>query len=587
MGYKSLTIKETVNLISKAKFYLPAIQRKFVWREEKICELFDSIMRGYPIGTFLFWELGQEQANQYTFYKFLTQYHERDSKNELQRASFPHDIVGVLDGQQRLSSIYIALQGIYASKIKNSRWKNDDAFPERRFYLNIISEKNQYDFAFLTNEDAKCFSANKFYFEVRSILDFDNEIESDEMLELMLSTVSEEVLEIFQSQEARSKAKVKLSKLRNKLNKNELINYFRIENTEIDDILDIFVRVNASGATLSKSDLLFSNLVAHWEVGREEIEKLLIDMNGEDRLFNFNSDFLMRTFIFLIDAPMSFKVKTFDSKNIGKIKNNWLSIRKALIQTTLLLRKFGFSSARLSSNYAATLVAYYLFKGGVVDAESEASLEKFVRVSLLKQIYSGQADTALSMLRDGIRRKSSDNTNGYILNSTNFNFDSFKNVKLPIGKSLNIDLDDIDHFLSQKKGSFTFLLLSFLYPDIKLDASLFHQDHMHPYSKFSKKVLVSKEVDQTKLESWRDMRDQLPNLQFLTGKENVTKQAEFLSDWVSEKIENKAQYLEQNFINNDQSLRFSDFESFFEHRKSNIRTRLIEIFEVATLAKEN
>ncbi|WP_257575219.1 DUF262 domain-containing protein [Vibrio parahaemolyticus] len=49
----------------------PAIQRKFVWREEKICTLFDSIMRDYPIGTFLFWELDQGNANDYTFYEFL------------------------------------------------------------------------------------------------------------------------------------------------------------------------------------------------------------------------------------------------------------------------------------------------------------------------------------------------------------------------------------------------------------------------------------------------------------------------------------------------------------------------------------
>lgn len=580
MAYKSITIKEVITQISKAKFYLPAIQRKFVWREDDICELFDSIMRGYPIGTFLFWELDKKKADEYTFYKFLSEYHERDSKNELYKASFPHDITGVLDGQQRLSSMYIALQGVYATKLKNSRWKNDDAFPNRKFYLDLIGEKGVYDFTFLTDEDAKIVNQNKYYYPIREILDFDNEIESDEMLDHVLKAVPDDVMTVFSSTENRTRAKVNLSKLRNKLNKDELINYFRIENTAIDDILDIFVRVNAGGSVLSKSDLLFSTLVAHWEDGREEIEKLLKDMNGEDRLFNFNSDFLMRTFIFLIDAPMSFKVKTFGSENISKIKDNWLLIRQALIRTTLLLRKFGLSGVRLSSNYAATLVSYYLYKSGTVNTETEQELEKFVRVSLLKQIYSGQADTALSMLRDGIRIESSSDKGSYLLKSTEFNFNEFKHVKLPIGKSLRVDAEDLEYFLTQKKGPFTFLLLSFLYPSVQLDKAVFHQDHMHPYSKFSNKVLRSLGLDEPQSEAWRDMRDQIPNLQLLPGEDNVKKQAEFLSVWVSSKVKNRDNYLGSNFINSDQSLEFSDFESFFESRKNSLRKKLAYIFEV-------
>ncbi|WP_257575415.1 DUF262 domain-containing protein [Vibrio parahaemolyticus] len=57
MAYSSLSIKQLITDISDSKYYLPAIQRKFVWGEEKICNLFDSIMRDYPIGTFLFWDL--------------------------------------------------------------------------------------------------------------------------------------------------------------------------------------------------------------------------------------------------------------------------------------------------------------------------------------------------------------------------------------------------------------------------------------------------------------------------------------------------------------------------------------------------
>ena len=49
------TIKETLDQIQCKKLVLPAIQREFVWRPEQIYRLFDSLMQGYPFGTFLYW----------------------------------------------------------------------------------------------------------------------------------------------------------------------------------------------------------------------------------------------------------------------------------------------------------------------------------------------------------------------------------------------------------------------------------------------------------------------------------------------------------------------------------------------------
>lgn len=97
-------------------------------------------MRDYPIGTFLFWIVEGERFDEYAFYKFIANYHERDqSKNEL--AGKPHlteELIGVLDGQQWLNSMYVALQGSYAYK-RARLWKNNpDAYPVRRFFFERI-----------------------------------------------------------------------------------------------------------------------------------------------------------------------------------------------------------------------------------------------------------------------------------------------------------------------------------------------------------------------------------------------------------------------------------------------------------------
>jgi len=140
MRYDSKSIKEVIEMIGRNEIYLPAIQRKFVWKPEQIESLFDSIMRGYPIGTFLFWFVRGEKKNDYTFYKFIQGYHERDGYlNEIApKPELKEEIIGVLDGQQRLSSMYIALQGTYAYKKPYARWNNDNAFPRRKFYFNLF-----------------------------------------------------------------------------------------------------------------------------------------------------------------------------------------------------------------------------------------------------------------------------------------------------------------------------------------------------------------------------------------------------------------------------------------------------------------
>lgn len=575
MAYSSLSIRQLITDINSNKYYLPAIQRKFVWGEEKICRLFNSIMQDYPIGTFLFWELTAQKANEYTFYEFLKNYHERDSKNQLVNYDFPFEIRGVLDGQQRISSMYIALQGVYCTKKKYAKSTNNSAYPERKMYINLLNE--DYEFKFLTEKDAQNSKSGYFYL-VRNILSEleDSDADSDNIVD--------ELIEIDPSKsdlliENRRQAKKIINRLLNKFNDDQLVSYFKIINKDLDDILDIFVRVNSGGTILSKSDLLFSTLVAHWEDGRDQIEKLISDMNGEDGLFNFNTDFLMRTCLFLVDAPMNFKVQTFNSTNINKIKDNWDQIRKALIDAAAMLREFGFNKKRLSSNYAATPLAYYLYKGGKVDSTTKLELRKLIVHSLLKQVYSGQADTALSGLRDGFRIKS-DNGDEYILKNTSFNFSEYKHTRMSGGKKLTIDTTDIESFLEYKKGAFSFLLLSTLYPDLKLDQISFHQDHMHPHSKFKPSILKAVGIDGETIKQWQDMRDQVPNLQLLEGRENTVKQATDLSKWVNDKADDATYYRKRNYILEEQSLELEDFEEFFSNRKELLRKKLHELFDV-------
>ena len=79
MFQPAVPVAKVLQGIHNSEYVLPAIQREFVWKTEQIRSLFDSLMRGYPIGAFLFWKVERAQAAEFTFYGFITDYHDGDS----------------------------------------------------------------------------------------------------------------------------------------------------------------------------------------------------------------------------------------------------------------------------------------------------------------------------------------------------------------------------------------------------------------------------------------------------------------------------------------------------------------------------
>ena len=141
MAYETpITIKKAIENIKKKNYVLPSIQREFVWDTEQIEKLFDSLMRDYPISTFLFWRVEKTKVKDFQFYEFLKNYHEKNAKHNTKAdLDGDEDIIALLDGQQRMTSIFLSLCGTYAKKIPYYRWDSPYAFPKKRLYLNLTS----------------------------------------------------------------------------------------------------------------------------------------------------------------------------------------------------------------------------------------------------------------------------------------------------------------------------------------------------------------------------------------------------------------------------------------------------------------
>ena len=105
MTYLPKTIKEVVQEMN-TKYFLPHIQRELVWKPNQIRKLFDSLMRGYPISTFLFWKITNNK-DEITKLEFIKRFN-KNSKNDINKDIERDEYWLVLDGQQRLQSFFIA-----------------------------------------------------------------------------------------------------------------------------------------------------------------------------------------------------------------------------------------------------------------------------------------------------------------------------------------------------------------------------------------------------------------------------------------------------------------------------------------------
>ena len=104
-----ITIKEAIDNIYSRKYLLPAIQRKFTWSNNQIEMLFDSILRGYPINSFMFWKISSDEIkSSYKFYQFIENFRQFYNENNIDINTIgANDFEAIIDGQQRLTGVDI------------------------------------------------------------------------------------------------------------------------------------------------------------------------------------------------------------------------------------------------------------------------------------------------------------------------------------------------------------------------------------------------------------------------------------------------------------------------------------------------
>ena len=440
-------------------------------------------MQGYPFGTFLFWRVEPENSDEFKFYDFVRDYHERDNPHCPELGLLPNQqLTAVLDGQQRMTALNIALRGSLALKEPRKWWTNPDAFPRRQLHLNLLAEEGEgeqgeaYAFRFLSGNEARTRQEadpeNQAWFPVSRILKMSDG-------PAMMEALQDQGLG---DRNLRRAYRI-LDRLYRVIHTEKSIAYYEETSQDLEKVLNIFIRMNSGGTALSYSDLLLSIAVAQWrnKDARREIHTLVDEMNQIGDRFAFTHDLILKAGLMLTDiGSVGFKVENFNHANMAKLEAAWDGIRDALLLTVRLVESFGFNGQTIRAHSAILPIAYYLYRKGADERfltqsayrDDREAIRGWLVRSLLKAsgIWGSGLDTLLTALRTTITNEGTDA----------FPAQALGTVMARRGKSLSFEPDEIEELLDMDYGDRrVFALLSLCYPFVDL-RNQFHIDHVFP-----------------------------------------------------------------------------------------------------------
>jgi hypothetical protein len=230
------SLSHLIDDIKVGRIALPDIQRPFVWSSAKARDLFDSMYRGYPVGTIMLWETGAEVGT-------------RQIGNE---AGDRTPQLLIVDGQQRLTSLFAVLTGqsVLTKTFEQRRIRIAFRPQDETFEVTDAAIERNPEFI----PDITALWADGYRATVRKFVGRLREARDEE-----LSEQEEDLLE-------------------ERVNQVHDLDEFRFQVVELgagadeEQVAEIFVRINSEGVTLNQADFILTLMSVHWEEGRRQLE---------------------------------------------------------------------------------------------------------------------------------------------------------------------------------------------------------------------------------------------------------------------------------------------------------------------------
>lgn len=398
-------VYDVMKALKQGTYRIPNIQRGYEWDQARVLKLLDSVMSGYPIGAIMVWQPTEEVRKDVPTRNFVQHFDtSQDYLNQPSHTS-DQDAYLVLDGQQRLQSLFISFFGSYN---------------KQQVYLNLIQipteqdDNTDYGFEFLLHEEAKTRP------ELTSLdklvnLDIDEEYEFVENIIRMFLVASQS--ESSKIEELRKNINNNLRRFRNRFNEKSVLLFQEVDKKHnYDHVLEIFERVNSAGMVLTKSDLMFSTLKLKLQEMEQKFSDTLDFINQGNR-FDFNTDFLIKSCLVIFDQGAKYEVKKLrNDEFVKKVKTEFPHLGYSLRQTVAWLDDVAKIKCDrfLRSRLALIPILDYMMLSGKRDKPDGINgdaMKQYLYMMFFMRIFARSADSVLDQMHTIIKKEVKENPN--------------------------------------------------------------------------------------------------------------------------------------------------------------------------------
>lgn len=568
MSYKPKSLFRMLEDIERQELLLPHIQRPFVWDEEQMARLFDSLMRNYPVQTLLFWRT-KEAIKARRFMPVV----DRDA--DLYTLYVPAKSVAdvektfVLDGQQRLQTLYALFRGAVL----------DPQHISLEAYVDVTEGGREIDGTDMLYRLK--FSAEPLpipHYRVRNLMERDAQRDAASIAYDLNDALDNVLTETPEERRARSRqVHTNISQMRTLLREEV---HFWVEELdgiankfEYRTVLDIFVRVNSGGTKLTASDLMFAALKEGWEDIEENTEQTVEMLNMSDRL-KFESSFPLKCLLVAHGEGAEVnEVSKFTGARgeglLNRLRDDWDRSEAAFQELRdFIAQELKLFSDKVVRSYNAFVPLFdFLYHNPRPNEGSRARMRAYYYKAQLFNWFGASGDTTINAVHQMVGQRC---PSGFPLDDV---VDHFRR------RGFQTEISDGNLSDNRMRA----ILLSVVYVDrsgtspfdVRFKGNEPHVDHIYPQSML-----------RTRLGQLSAQINDIGNLRYVGATDNIRKRAELPADYFArmkrDRIDIARHLMVPAFSDDPAELKFdvSTFTSFRQKRRAEIRRTLRRVVDL-------
>ncbi len=368
-----LSITRIIEKAVAGEYDIPEFQRGFVWSDHQVRDLLDSLIRGYPIGAFLIWDLTEYEVSRTT--------PEEGRKKEW-----------IIDGQQRITALSI----LWRRKpywINNEDWER--LLKRNKVKVNIRTLKVSLEYPAIRNDPEWVYPH-----EILNIPDNDDAIiEYVENLMTKLSIPQE----LYHKEFVRILNNIK--RIKDALT-NTRIPIIKVS-LPLEDVVEVFKRINSAGTQVKTADITLAYIAAYnptWV--KKNFLKYLEDLDEEG--YDIEPVQLLRSLIAVGEgkAVIRYVSKEFLMNKDGKLDEAFKKLKSSLNTLIRMFQEVGIFNFNLIYAKNTIIPIVYLYSRFSSEFNFNKAFHYFL-LALAEGRYSGSAETQLQEDINKIKEASS------------------------------------------------------------------------------------------------------------------------------------------------------------------------------------